>query len=305
MQRKRSSVRVIYVNAKEIASFLKTEIMGDPQREVEKVGYLHTAKRDELAYCHLKDVDKDLRAIRETRAGIVICQRNLRAELKQYKLESTLILTDFPKYDFARVVQEFFVSEPALISPLSHVDTNVEMGRDVDIHPHVTIYRNTKIGNRVRVRANAVLGSEGDYGRNSKGELRRVPHVGRLIVEDDVDIGSNTTIQRGILRPTIIGNGTKIGPNCDIGHEVRIGRNCIITGMTLIAGATEIGDNTYIAPHSTIRNSVRLGSNVFVGIGSLVINNVPDGATVLGRPAIEIVKFKERMRRLKELLGED
>lgn len=297
---------MIHLNAKKIAAFLGAEIIGDPQRKAEKVGYLHTAKRGELAYCQLGDVGKDLRAIRETRAGIVICQKNLEEKLKQLELEPTLILTDAPKYDFARVVQKFFVREFASISPLSYVDSSVEMGSDVDIHPHVTIYGNTKIGNGVRIRANAVLGSEGlDYGRNSKGELGRVPHLGALIVEDDVDIGSNTTIQRGILRPTTIGKGTKIGPNCDIGHEVRIGRNCIITGMTLVAGATVIGDNAYIAPHSTIKNSIRLGSNVFVGIGSLVISDVPDGATVLGRPAIEIDKFKERMRRLKELLGED
>jgi UDP-3-O-[3-hydroxymyristoyl] glucosamine N-acyltransferase len=296
---------MIHVKAKEIASFLDAEVMGDPRREIEAVGYLHGAERGELAYCHLKDLRKDLKAITETRAGIVICQRNLRGQLKSLILEPTLILTDSPKYDFARVVQKFFVSEPASISPLCHVDSNAEIGKDVDIHPHVTIYKNTKIGNRVRVRANAVLGSEGlDYGRNAKGELRRIPHMGRLIVEDDVDIGSNTTVQRGILRPTIIGKGTKIGPNCDIGHEVRIGRNCLITGMTLVAGATEIGDNTFIAPHSTIKNSIKVGKNVFVGIGSLVLDNVPDGVTVLGRPAIEIGRFRERMRRSKELLGE-
>ncbi|MFW9795051.1 MAG: hypothetical protein ACFFEE_12155, partial [Candidatus Thorarchaeota archaeon] len=113
-----------------------------------------------------------------------------------------------------------------------------------------------------------------------------------------------TTVQKGILRRTIIGKGTKIGPNCNIGHEAEIGKYCIITGMTLVAGATEIGDHTYIAPHSTIKNSIKVGKNAFIGIGSLVIDDVPDGKTVVGRPAIELEKYKERRRRMKELLEE-
>jgi UDP-3-O-[3-hydroxymyristoyl] glucosamine N-acyltransferase len=293
------------MNAKEIASFLNCEILGNPLKEITRPGYLYTAKPDELAYCFLKDDEKDLEAIRKTNAGIVICQKHLKERLKQLKVKSTLILSETPKYDFARILQEFFVKERPTISSYAYVSKNVKIGKNVSIHPGVVIYGNTIIGNRVTIRANAVVGAEGlDYGRNKKGELKRIPHLSYLIIEDDVDIGSNTTVQKGMLRPTIIGEGTKVGPNCDIGHEVKIGKYCIITGMTLIAGATEIGDYTYIAPHSTIKNSIKIGSNVFVGIGSLVINDVPDGTTVVGRPAIEIEKFREQRKRLKELLGE-
>jgi UDP-3-O-[3-hydroxymyristoyl] glucosamine N-acyltransferase len=294
------------MKAKEIASLLNAEIIGDPMKEVTKSGYLHTAKPDELTYCFLKNDEKDLEAIKKTNAGIVICEKCLRKKLEQIKAKPTLILSEAPKYDFGKVLQEFFVKETPTISPHSYVGTNVKIGRDVDVHLGVVIYDNTVIGNRVTVRANAVLGAEGlDYGRNQKGELKRVPHVSYLIIEDDVDIGSDTTVQKGILRPTIIGKGTKIGPNCDIGHEVKIGKHCMITGMTFVGGATEIGDDTYIAPHSTIKNSIKIGSNVFVGIGSLVMHDVPDGTTVVGRPAIEIEKFRERQKRMKKLLGED
>ena len=294
------------MKAKEIAAFLKAEIVGDPTREVMNPGYLHTAKPDELTYCYLKNDEKDMEAISKTNSGVIICQKHLRKKLEQMELRSTLILSNAPKYDFAKLLQEFFVKETPTISPFSYVGKNVELGREVDIHPHAVVYDGTIIGNKVTVRANAVLGAEGlDYGRNEKGELKRIPHLGQLIIEDDVDIGSNTTIQKGMLRPTIIGKGTKIGPNCDIGHEAKIGIYCIITGMTLVAGATEIGDHTYIAPHSTVKNSIKIGKNVFVGIGSLVIDDVPDGKTVVGRPAIELEKYREQRRRMKELLGED
>jgi UDP-3-O-[3-hydroxymyristoyl] glucosamine N-acyltransferase len=294
------------MKAKDIALFLNAETIGNPLKDVTKPGYLYTAKPDELAYCFLKNDEKDLEAISKTDAGIVICPKHLRNKLEQIKVKPTLILSGASKYDFAKVLQEFFVKEKPAISTYSYVGKNVKIGKDADIHPSAVIYDDTELGNNVTIRANAVLGAEGlDYGRNRKGELKRIPHVSKLIVEDDVDVGSNTTVQKGMLRPTIIGKGTKIGPNCDIGHEVKIGQYCIIAGMTLVAGATEIGDHAFIAPHSTIKNSIKIGSNAFIGIGSLVIRNVPDGTAVVGRPATEIGKFRKHRKRLKELLGED
>lgn len=293
------------IKAKEIAEFLETEIIGSPAKIISKVGYLYTAKTNELAYCFLKDVEKDLDAIRKTNASIVICHTNLKSRLIQLKVKPVLILSETPKYDFARVLHRFFLKEKRGVSPLASIGKNVSSGKDLDVHPGAIIYDDTKLGTRVTIRANAVLGAEGlDYGRNKIGELVRVPHMSNLIIEDDVDIGSNTTIQRGILRPTIIGRGSKIGPNCNIGHEVNVGKNCVITGMTMIAGATEVGAHTFIAPHSTIKNSIKIGRNVFVGIGSLVITDIPDETVVVGRPAIEINKFRKYRKRLKELLRE-
>jgi len=293
------------IEAKDIAEFLKTEIVGDSFKAISKAGYLHTAKSNELAYCFLKDAEKDLGAIKKTNASIVICQKNLKDRLMQLEVKPTLILSETPKYDFARVLHRFFVKETRTISPIASIGKNVRLGKEVDVHPGVVIYDGTKLGTRVTIRANAVLGAEGlDYGSNKTGKLLRVPHISSLIVEDDVDIGSNATIQRGILRPTTIGRGSKIGPNCNIGHEVSIGENCIITGMTMIAGATKIGNNTFVAPHSTIKNSITIGKNVFVGIGSLVLSDIPDNTTVVGRPAVEIEGFRRTRKRMKELLGE-
>ena len=296
---------MITLNAQELAAFIKGEIIGDPGREIGQPAYLHTAGKHDLAYCFLKNDDKDLEAIRKSRAGILLCSLGLKAKLAGIQTSSTIILSKTPKYDFARILQKFFVSETPSVSPFAHIASNVTLGTGVDIHPNVTVYDNVQIGNNVIVRANAVLGAEGlDYGVNDEGELERVPHLSGLRIGDNVDIGSNTTIQKGILRPTVIGSGSKIGPNCNIGHEVVIGRNCIVTGMTIVAGATEIGDNTFIAPHSTIKNSIRIGKNVFVGIGSLVMNNVPDNSTIVGRPAVDLEVFRATRKRLKELLGE-
>lgn len=292
------------MKAHEIAKFINGKIVGDPNKEVTKPGYLSTAEENDIAYCYLKNDERDLEAISQTNAGIVICQKQLDKKITKLKKKPTLILSSSAKYDFAKVLQHFFVKDNRGISSNTSIGKGVKLGEDVDIHAGVVIYDGTTVGNRVTVRANAVLGTEGlDYGRNEAGALERVPHMSSLIIQDDVDIGSNTTIQKGILRPTIIEKGSKIGPNCNIGHEVSLGKNCVVTGMTLIAGATKIGDHTFIAPHSTIKNSLTIGKNVFVGIGSLVIKDVPDNITVVGRPAIEIEKFRKIRERLKELLG--
>lgn len=184
-----------------------------------------------------------------------------------------------------------------------HIDKNAKLGKNVNIHNGVVIYDNVIIGNRVTVRANAVLGSEGmEIRRDKDGILRRIPHKSLLIIEDSVDIGNSTTVQKGVLRPTKIGEGTKIGPNCDVGHQVNIGKHCIITGMTFIGGSAEIGDFTYIGPHSTIGAEMKIGSRVNVRIGSLVLHDIPDNTTVAGRPAIEIGRYKCDRKKMKAFL---
>jgi UDP-3-O-[3-hydroxymyristoyl] glucosamine N-acyltransferase len=291
---------------KEIASRINCEVIGDPNKEVENLGYLHTATSTQLAYCFLRDDLKDIEAIKNTSAGAVICEKHLKNELRKLENVPVLILSECPKYHFAEIAQEYFVEEKPFISDTAVIEKDVVIGKNVQIHHNAVVHNGTIIGDNVIVRANCVLGAEGlDYGKNPKGKLKRLPHISQLVIGQNVHIGSNTTVQKGVLRPTSIGEDTKIGPNCNIGHEVTIGKRCTITGMTMIAGATEIGDNTYIAPYSTIKNSIKLGRNVFVGIGSLVLHDIPDNQTVVGRPAIPIERFRWQRERLKKLLEED
>lgn len=176
-------------------------------------------------------------------------------------------------------------------------------GDEVSIHPSAVVHHEVLIGNRVKVAANAVLGAEGlEFTRQPNGTLKKRPHLSWLILEDDVEVGANTTVQKGLDRPTIIGAGTKIGPNCNIGHQANIGKHCLITGSTMLAGSVTIGDRSYIGPHSIIRNGVKIGKNAFVGLGSVVTKDVPDNGKVVGSPAISIDEFKQQRKKLKELL---
>ena len=124
----------------------------------------------------------------------------------------------------------------------NHVGADCQLGEDVNLFPNVTLYPRTEIGNRVRIHAGTVIGSDGFGYVLDNGIHRKVPQIGNVIIRDDVEIGANVTIDRGALGPTIIGKGTKIDNLVQIAHNVTIGEHCIIVAQVGIAGSTKLGN---------------------------------------------------------------
>jgi UDP-3-O-[3-hydroxymyristoyl] glucosamine N-acyltransferase len=138
---------------------------------------------------------------------------------------------------------------------------------------------------------NNVIGNDGfGYARAEDGTLVKMPHRGNVIIEDNVEIGSNTCIDRAVEGSTIIGSGTKIDNNVHIAHGVKIGKNCLIVAGSVIGGSTEIGDNCYIGINASIKNKIKIGNNVVIGMGAVVLRDVPDGVTIVGNPGKELLK---------------
>lgn len=138
----------------------------------------------------------------------------------------------------------------------------------------------------VKIGKNTVIGADGfGYVRQDDGTLLKMPHAGNVIIEENVEIGSNTCIDRAVVGSTIIGAGTKIDNLVHIAHGVKIGKNCLIVAGAVIGGSTEIGDNCFIGINASIKNKVKIGNNVTVGMGAVVLKDVPDGVTVVGNPA--------------------
>lgn len=135
----------------------------------------------------------------------------------------------------------------------------------------------------VIVGKNTVIGGDGfGYARDVDGTLVRMPHRGNVIICENVEIGNNVCIDRAVIGSTYIGAGTKIDNLCHIAHGVKIGKNCLIVAGTIIGGSCEIGDNCFLGINCSIKNKVKIGNNVTVGMGAVVLKDVPDGLTVYG-----------------------
>ena len=168
-------------------------------------------------------------------------------------------------------------------------DCTIEEG--TCIYPNVTIYDGVSIGKNVIIQAGAVIGTDGlGCERKENGELIKFAHLGKVIIEDNVEIGANCQIARGALSDTIIGKGTKINGLSFIAHNCVIGNNVLITGSSMLAGSVNVEDNVTIYSKVIVREQRKIGKGSIIGMGSVVTKNVPAGEIWIGNPAKKMKK---------------
>lgn len=183
------------------------------------------------------------------------------------------------------------------------IEEDCEIGNNVTIEDFVVLKKGTIIGDYCTIHSGAKIGTPTFNLKLKKGRRLRSIQKGVTVLEDGVDIGYNTVIQRGVERNTVIGENTFINNLCNIGHDVQIGMNCTIGLGVRMSGHSEMGQKTSISPGVTILNRVKIGQNVFVGIGSLVLHDINDHTRVVGRPAVQLDIYKSERKALKELLN--
>jgi UDP-3-O-[3-hydroxymyristoyl] glucosamine N-acyltransferase len=179
----------------------------------------------------------------------------------------------------------------------------VRVGAHCVLHPHVTVYAGAQIGNRVILHSGAVIGSDGFGYVLAEGRHVKFPQLGKIVIEDDVEIGSNTTLDRGSLGSTVIGQGTKIDNLVQIAHNVKIGRHCIIVSQTGISGSTEVGDYVVMAGQVGVGDHARIEDRVVIGgqAGVLPGKIVRSGSVVWGTPCRPMSEFKKTVARMARL----
>ncbi|HUG60843.1 MAG TPA: UDP-3-O-(3-hydroxymyristoyl)glucosamine N-acyltransferase, partial [Methylomirabilota bacterium] len=181
---------------------------------------------------------------------------------------------------------------------------DVRIGRDGYVGPSATI-QHALVGNRVIIHPGCRIGQDGfGFAMGPAGHLK-VPQIGRVVIQDDVEIGANTTIDRGSIRDTIVGEGTKIDNSVQIGHNVTVGRHCVLVSQTGIAGSTVLGDFVALGGQAGLAGHLTIGTGAQVAGASSVKDDVPPGARMVGTPAKPIRDWMREQAALRKLVQTD
>ena len=190
-------------------------------------------------------------------------------------------------HDFVTIADGAKIGDGCIIYPCAYIGEGASIGDHSVIHPSVTIYEKSRVGRHVIINANSTIGVDGFGYATHDGQHHKVPQIGTVIIEDEVEIGSSCTIERGTLDDTVVGKGSKLGDLVTIGHGTQLGPHCLLVAQTGVAGSTTIGHHCVMGGQVGIVGHITIGNGVTVGAQAGVVNNIPDGETVLGAPAIE------------------
>ncbi|HSH39785.1 MAG TPA: UDP-3-O-(3-hydroxymyristoyl)glucosamine N-acyltransferase [Chthoniobacterales bacterium] len=221
---------------------------------------------------------------------------------RQASVSATAIIGDNVAIGaFARVGENVSIADDVVVFQGVSVEAGAQIGAGTIIYPNVVIYDGSIIGRRCVLHANTVVGSDGYGFATHRGKHHKIPQVGIVRIEDDVEIGAGTTIDRAAFGETVIGEGTKIDNLVQIGHNVKIGKHCLIVSQVGIAGSTELGDHVAVGGQSGLSGHLKIGNRVQIGGGTAVVEDTPDGSKVMGYPAVPFRQFARREAILKRL----
>lgn len=301
----------------EFTEYVGGLVIGDPNVIIKSASTLGRAQEGDISFLVNRKYQKQLRA---TKASAVIAGKEvteksvslliaddpyyafmqimvlLHGHRKHKKVgvshrasisDSAKIGVDCNIHDFAIISDEARIGDGCIIYPGVFIGHGVQIGNDSIIYPNVTIYEGCKIGNRVIINSNSTIGEDGFGYASYKGIHYKIPQIGGVVIEDDVEIGACCGIERGTLGDTIIGQGSKLGDLITIGHGTKIGQHCLLVAQVGIAGSTTLGHHCIVGGQVGIVGHITIGNNVTIAAQAGVVNSIPDGQVVLGAPAIE------------------
>lgn len=202
---------------------------------------------------------------------------------------------------FTSIGENVVLGDGVVIYPNVTIESDSEIGDGTIIYPQVSIYYGSRIGRRCIIHSGVVIGSDGyGFATDDAGTHHKIPQVGIVRIEDDVEIGAGTTVDRAALGETVIGEGTKIDNLVQIGHNVRIGKRCLLVAQVGIAGSTELGDSVQVGGQSGFAGHLKIGDRARVYSKSAVFDDVPEGVWVRGIPAVSQREYVRQQREKKK-----
>lgn len=279
---------------KDIAALINCTFEGDPNHIVSGLNEIHMVEEGDIVFVdHPKYYDKAL----NSKASTILI--NIIPDKTTYPKGKALLISDDPFGDYNKLVRHFHpinyslkkISETAkigintVIMPGVYLGDNVTIGDNCVIHPNVVIYDNCHLGNNVIIHANAVIGADAFYYKKRPDKYEKMISCGRVIIEDDVEIGAQSAIDKGVSGDTFIGAGTKIDNQVHIAHDAVIGKRCLFAGNVAIAGAVIVGDDVTLWGQSAIKSAITVGNGAVLLAQSGLTEDLPAGKTYFGSPA--------------------
>jgi UDP-3-O-[3-hydroxymyristoyl] glucosamine N-acyltransferase len=204
--------------------------------------------------------------------------------------------------EFVIIGDNAVIGNNAKIYPQTFIGENCKIGENTTFFPGVKIYSDCNVGKDCTFHAGVVIGSDGfGFAPQADNNYKKVAQIGNVIIEDDVEIGANTTIDRATLGSTIIRKGVKLDNLIQIAHNVEIGENTVMAAQSGVSGSTKIGKNCMIGGQVGMTGHISIGDNVKIGAQAGIMSNVKDGQTIIGSPAIEVGAFMKSSVYFKKL----
>lgn len=326
--------------ARQIAAFLGGEVVGDLDVKINNVSKIEEGKTGTLTFLANPKYNSFLY---ETEASVVLVNKSLKLEKE---VKPTLIRVANAYDSLARLMDLYVQSVPAkrgieipsyinstaqigadcYIGAFAYIDQNVKIGKNVQIYPHcwigsgaeindntvifsgVKIYPETKIGLNCIIHSGVVIGADGfGFAPSEDGQYKKLHQIGNVVIEDDVEIGANTTIDCATMGSTIIRKGVKLDNLIQIAHNCDIGKNTVIAAQTGISGSTTLGENCIVGGQVGIAGHLKVGNKVTMAAKSGILNNIKDNSIQMGTYSFEASKYRRAyavFRNLPELFYE-
>ncbi|WP_445756120.1 UDP-3-O-(3-hydroxymyristoyl)glucosamine N-acyltransferase [Polaribacter sp.] len=286
---------------KEVSQIINCQYIGNENFPVNGINEIHVVREGDIVFVdHPKYYDKALNSA----ATVVLI--NKKVDCPEGK---ALLISDDPFRDFnkltiyfnpfiaskIRISETSIIGEGTVIQPNVFLGNHVKIGNNCMIHPNVSIYDNTIIGNNVTIHANTVLGADAFYYKKRETGFDKLISCGRVVIEDNVDLGASCTIDRGVTGDTTIKEGTKIDNQVHVGHDTIIGKKCLIASQTGIAGCVIIEDEV------TIWGQVGTNSGITIGKGAIILGQTGVTKSVAGEKTYFGTPIAESREKLKEM----
>ncbi|MFT5257194.1 MAG: UDP-3-O-[3-hydroxymyristoyl] glucosamine N-acyltransferase [Arenicella sp.] len=320
--------------AQQIADILEGDLVGNSEEEVSKLSKIEEGEKGSLTFLSNPKYNSYLYT---TNASVAIVNRSF---VPEKEVKTTLIKVDDAYKSFSKLLEFYnevknnklgreqpqyiaassIIGENEYIGAFAYIGENVRIGDNVKIYPNayigdntvigdntiifagVKIYSDTQIGKNCKIHSNAVIGADGfGFAPDENGAYKAIPQIGNVVIEDNVDIGAASTIDRATLGSTIIRKGVKLDNQIQIAHNVEVGKNTVIASQTGVSGSTKIGENCMIGGQAGIAGHLKIGNNVKVLGQTGVTKSLKDNEIVYGTPALNARDFNKSYVYFKNL----